>query len=101
MGTLLSTSGEWLDRPSVLDNLAFIGNPDVGTDNVIVGDLKAYNVILRGGFIVKVGYNGTDFAENKFSVVMEQYYYDYISTIRKKAIVKGADFATVKAALAV
>lgn len=99
MGITKSTQGEYLDRPSVLDNLAFIGNPDMGADAVIVGDLKAYNIILRGGFIVKIGYNGTDFAENKFSVVMEQYYFDYISDIRKKAIVKGPDFATVKTAI--
>lgn len=100
VGTLkASTSGLWLDRPSVLDNLAFIGNPDMGADDVLVGDFKAYNIILRGGFIVKVGYNGTDFAENKFSVVMEQYYFDYISDIRKKAIVKGATFAAVKTAI--
>ena len=92
-------SGEWQDRPSVLDGLSFIGNPDMAADAVIVGDLKAYNVILRGGFIIKVGYNGTDFAENKFSVVMEQYYYDYISAIRQPAIVKGATFAAVKTLL--
>ena len=42
----------------------------------------------------------TDFAENKFSVVMEQYYFDWISNIRKSAIVKGPTFADVKAELA-
>jgi hypothetical protein len=46
-----------------------------------------------------VGYNGTDFGDNKFSTVMEQFYYDYISTVRKVAIVSGPDFATVKAAI--
>ena len=101
MGILKSTQGEYLDRPSVLDNLAFVGNPDMAADAVLVGDLKAYNIILRGGFIVKIGYNGTDFAENKFSVVMEQYYFDYISAIRQAAIVKGPDFATVKTAISV
>lgn len=100
MGITKSTQGEYLDRPSVLDNLAFVGNPDMAADAVLVGDLKAYNIILRGGFIVKIGYNGTDFAENKFSVVMEQYYFDYISAIRQAAIVKGPDFATVKTAIA-
>jgi hypothetical protein len=48
---------------------------------------------------VKVGYNGTDFAQNMFSVVIEQYYYDYISAARTPAIVKGPDFATVKTAI--
>lgn len=99
MGITKSTTGEYVDRPSVLDNLSFVGNPGMGADDVLVGDLKQYNVILRGGFLVKVGYNGTDFAENRFSVVMEQYYYDYISAIRKAAIVKGTTFATVKAAI--
>lgn len=99
MGITKSTQGEYVDRPSVLDNLAFVGNPDMAADAVLVGDLKAYNIILRGGFIVKIGYNGTDFAENKFSVVMEQYYFDYISAIRQAAIVKGPDFATVKTAI--
>jgi len=100
LGTLVDADGRWIDRPSVLNNIGFIGNPDVAADDVMVGDFKAYNVLLRGGFIVKVGYNGTDFAENKFSVVMEQYYYDYISDIRKKAIVKGPDFETVRGLLA-
>ncbi len=99
MGITKSTQAEYVDRPSVLDNLAFIGNPDMAADAVMVGDFKAYNIILRGGFIVKIGYNGTDFAENKFSVVMEQYYYDYISAIRQSAIVKGPTFAAVKTAI--
>lgn len=99
MGITKDAENAYLNRPGVLDNIAFIGNPDVAADDVLVGDFKAYNIILRGGFIVKVGYNGTDFAENKFSVVMEQYYYDYISAIRQKAIVKGPDFATVKTAI--
>lgn len=99
MGITKSTTGVYVDRPKVLDNIAFIGNPAMGSDDVVVGDLKQYNVILRGGFLVKVGYNGTDFAENRFSVVLEQYYYDQIAAIRKPAIVKGTTFATVKTAI--
>jgi hypothetical protein len=49
--------------------------------------------------IMRVGYNGTNFAENKFSIVLEQFYFDYISAIRAKALVKGTDFATVKTAI--
>ena len=100
LGTEISTTGEWIDRPSILDGVSFIGNPDMGADDILVGDLKAYNMIMRGGFLIKVGYNGTDFAENKFSVVMEQFYYDYISTIRKAALVKGPTFTDVKGAIA-
>lgn len=99
MGITKSTQGEYLNRPDVLDNISFVGNPGMGVDNVIVGDLKQFNVLLRGGFIVKVGYNGDDFARNRFSVVMEQYYYSYISAIRTPAIVKGPTFAAVKQAI--
>jgi len=100
MGIIKNTQGSYLNPPAVLNNLAFVGNPDMGADDVLVGDLKQYNIILRGGMIVRVGYNGTDFAENKYSAVLEQFYFDYISTVRKPAIVKGPDFATVKAAIA-
>jgi hypothetical protein len=100
MGVLKSSQAEYLNRPEVINNLSFVGNPEQATDDVMVGDFKQYNILLRGGLIVKVGYNGTDFAENRFSVVMEQFYFDYISAIRAAAIVKGPDFATVKAAIA-
>jgi hypothetical protein len=99
LGTLQDSQGRWIDRPSVLNPLAFVGNPGMGADDVLVGDLKQYNVILRGGLIVRVGYNGTDFANNMFSVVLEQFYFDYISAIRAAAIVKGQTFAAVKTAL--
>ena len=72
----------------------------MAADAVVVGDLRQYHMVMRGGLIVKIGYNGTDFAENKFSVVMEQYYFDWISNIRKSAIVKGPTFADVKTELA-
>jgi hypothetical protein len=99
MGIAKDAQGAYLNRPKVLDNLSFIGNPDMTADQVLVGDFKQYNVILRGGLIVKVGYNGTDFANNMFSVVLEQFYFDYISSLRTPAIVKGPDFATVKTAI--
>lgn len=100
MGVSKNTQGSYLNPPAVINNLAFVGNPDMADDDVIVGDLKQYNIILRGGLIVRVGYNGTDMAENKYSTVLEQFYYNYISTIRTKAIVKGPDFATVRGLIA-
>lgn len=100
MGLLTDNEEAWLNTPDVIRGISFVGNPEVGSDDVIVGDFKQYNVMLRGGMIMKVGYNGTDFAENKFSVVLEQFYFDYISSIRSKALVKGTTFATVKAAIA-
>lgn len=99
MGVTKNTQGSYLNAPDVINNVNFVGNPDMGPDDVIVGDLKQYNIILRGGLIVRVGYNGTDFAENKYSVVLEQFYFDYISTVRKVAIVSGSTFAIVKTAI--
>lgn len=99
MGITKNTQGSYLNPPDVLAGIGFVGNAAMTGDNVLVGDLKQYNIILRGGLIVRVGYNGTDFAENRYSSVLEQYYFDYISTVRKVAIVKGPDFATVKTAI--
>lgn len=96
MGVTKDQQGAYLNRPEVLSGISFVGNPDMTADAVVVGDLKQYNMIQRGGIIVRIGYNGTDFAENKFSVVMEQFYFDYISDVRKAAIVKGPDFQDVK-----
>lgn len=96
MGITKDSTGAYLNPPRILDGVSFVGNPAMGADDLLVGDFKQYNIILRGGLIVRVGYNGTDFAENKFSVVLEQYYFDYISSIRKVAIVKAPNFQNVK-----
>lgn len=99
MGLKKDEQKAYLNAPDVIKNISFVGNAGVGADDVIVGDFKQYNILLRGGMIMKVGYNGTNFAENKFSVVLEQYYFDYISSIRAAALVKGTTFATVKSAI--
>lgn len=99
MGTMKDSTNNWLNNPAVLNNINIVSNPGQTASNVMVGDFKQYNVALRGGMIVKVGYNGTDFAQNMFSTVIEQFYFDYISAARTAAIVKGPDFATVKTAL--
>jgi hypothetical protein len=99
LGTMQASTMEWIDTPDVLANIAKIGNPSLAADQVLVGDFKQYNILLRGGLILKVGYNGTDFAENRFSQVLEQFYFDYISSLRTPAIVKGATFGAVKTAL--
>lgn len=99
LGTTQTSNFEWVDTPDVLSNMALIGNPAMGDDAVVAGDFKQYNILLRGGLIMKVGYNGTDFAENRYSTVLEQFYFDYISTLRTPAIVKGSTFAAVRALL--
>jgi hypothetical protein len=96
MGITKNNQGSYINPPDVINNIAFVGNPAMAADAVLVGDLKQYNIVLRGGLIVKVGYNGTDFANNQYSVVLEQFYFDYISAARKVAIVSGPIFANVK-----
>jgi hypothetical protein len=99
LNSQMDAEGRFLTPPVLLQNLNWVGNPAMAVDDVLVGDFKQFNIILRGGLIVRVGYNGTDFAQNMFSVAVEQYYYDYISPIRAVAIVKGATFAAVKTAI--
>jgi hypothetical protein len=99
VNTQMDTQGRFIDPPQALKDIAMVGNPAMATDDLLVGDFKQYNIILRGGLIVRVGYNGTDFAQNMFSTVLEQYYYDYISAVRAVAIVKGQTFAAIKTAV--
>lgn len=96
MGITKETTGGYINPPDVLNGISFVGNPAMAADDLLVGDFKQYNIILRGGLIVKVGYNGTDFANNLYSVVLEQFYFDYISAARKAAIVSGPTFQNVK-----
>jgi hypothetical protein len=99
VNTQMDSQGRFLMPPASLGGIAMVGNPAMATDDLLVGDFKQYNIILRGGLIVRVGYNGTDFAQNMFSTVLEQYYFDYISSIRAAAIVKGQTFAAIKTAI--
>lgn len=93
------TTGNYLDKPSILDGVRFVGNPAFVADNIVVGDLKQYNLIMRGAFIVKIGYVDDDLIHNRFTVVGEQFFFNYIPTSRKGAIVKGTTFTAVKAAI--
>ncbi len=97
IAVLKDTQGRYLNQPSYLDNVRMSGNPLISADDLIVGDLKQYNIILRGGMIVRIGLNGNNLIENKFTVVQEQLFFDYISQARKVALLKGPTFAAVKA----
>lgn len=98
MGVLKDTTTDYLNAPDVISGIKFIGNPGMGNDDVIVGDISKLNILLRGGFIVRVGYNGTDFAQNQFSVVLEQFFQSYVAAPFRPAIVKGT-FSTIKTAI--
>lgn len=99
MGILKDMDGAYLNPPSILSGISFIGNPEIAVDEAIVGDFSQYNCIMRGGLIMRMGYNADDFSKGRFSVSLDQFYFDYISDIRKKALVKGT-LSTLKAALA-
>ncbi len=99
MGTLKDEEKRWLGNPPILSGISMVSNPSWGNTNVIVGDMKQYNIALRGGIIVRLGWINDDFIKNKFGSVVEQFYFDYISDARKPAIVKGPDFSTVAEAI--
>lgn len=93
------TTGNYLTMPNGLSNIRLVGNAGFGIDNVIVGDVKEYNLVMRGNPIIKIGLDGEDFSHNRRSVIVEQFYYNYIPTNRRTAIVKGQTFATVEGAI--
>lgn len=72
-----------------------ITDPRIAIGRFLVGDGTTFNVDFRGGIIVRIGYNGTDFIQNQQTVVVEQYFYDYISNNRLGAWVYG-NFSVIK-----
>ena len=75
-----------------------IVDPRVAKGFFLIGDGSTYNVDFRGGLVVRIGYNGTDFIQNQMTVVVEQYFYNYIATNRLGAWVY-ANFSVVKGAI--
>lgn len=75
-----------------------IVDPAVTAGNFFVGDGSVYQVDLKGEVIVRVGYANDDFIRNQYSMVVEQYFYNYISNARKSGLIYG-NFATIKAAI--
>lgn len=75
-----------------------IVDPAVAIGNFFVGDGNVYNVDLKGDIIVRIGFNSDDFIKNQYSMVVEQYFYNYISQARKSGLIYG-NFAAIKAAI--
>lgn len=73
-----------------------IVDPRVAVGNFFIGDGSVYNVDLRGEVIVRIGYANDDFIRNQYSIVVEQYFYNYISDARRAGFIY-ANFATIKA----
>lgn len=72
-----------------------IVDPRIAVGSFLVGDGTTFNVDFRGDIIIRIGYNGTDFINNQQTVVVERYFFDYISTNRLGAWVYG-NFSTIK-----
>lgn len=73
-----------------------IVDPRVAVGNFFIGDGSVYHVDLRGEVIVRMGYANDDFIKNQYSLVVEQYFYNYISDARKAGFIY-ANFAVIKA----
>lgn len=78
---------------------AIITDPRVPIGNAFVGDGSIYNVDLRGDLIVRMGYSTGDFEANQYTLLVEQYFFNYISQAKKPGFVYFS-FAAVKAAIA-
>lgn len=78
---------------------AIITDPRVAIGFAFVGDGSIYNVDLRGDLIVRMGYSTGDFEANQYTLLVEQYFFNYISQAKKPGFVYF-NFETVKAAIA-
>ncbi len=72
-----------------------IVDPRVAIGHFLIGDGSTFNVDFKGGIITRIGYNQDDIIKNQQTLVVEQYYYDYISTNRLNAWVYG-NFSVIK-----
>lgn len=70
-------------------------HPDVPAGNFFIGDGSVYQVDFRGGVQVKIGYVNDDLIKNQYTVVVEQFFYNNISTARKAGLIY-ANFGAVK-----
>lgn len=73
-----------------------IVDPRVAIGNFFIGDGNAYNVDLKGEIQVRIGYNQDDFIKNQYTMIVEQYFYNYISEAKKSGFIY-ANFAVIKA----
>ena len=73
-----------------------IVDPRVAIGNFFIGDGNAYNVDLKGEIQVRIGFNSDDFIKNQYTMIVEQYFYNYISEAKKSGFIY-ANFAVIKA----
>lgn len=76
-----------------------ITDPRVAVGYAFVGDGSIYHVDLKGELIIRMGYSTGDFEANQYTLLVEQYFFNHISTAQKPGFVYF-NFATVKAVIA-
>lgn len=99
-----ATDGHYIDYAPIMNeinagSLSVFKHPSVGLQKFFLGDGSVYKVRLKGDLQVRIGFSGDDFDRNQNSVVVEQYWFDYVSQARKAGLVY-ADFGEVKTAIA-
>lgn len=71
-----------------------IVDPRVPVGNFFIGDGSVYHVDLKGDIVIRMGYNNDDLTKNQYTMVVEQYFYNYIATAKKPGFIY-ANFATI------
>lgn len=80
--------GDYLNPPFLNRiNALLVDATKVAVGFGLVGDLNQYNVDIYKDFTMRVGWINDEFIKNKFAVLGELRYHNYISENRKKAIV--------------
>lgn len=98
--------GHWIMPPFTWNGQTYefgkvIVDPDVAVGNFFIGDGSVYTVLMKGDIIIRIGYASStdDFESNQYTMIVEQYFYNYISTARTAGLIY-ASFDTIKADIA-
>jgi HK97 family phage major capsid protein len=81
-----------------LSGLTVISSTNITSDNFVIGDFSKFNVRVREGVNIQVGYEGDDFARNMVSILAEARLCCFVKANDTGAFVAG-DFTTALAAL--
>lgn len=80
--------GRYLNPPFLNRiNALLVDATKVAVGYGLVGDLSQYNVDIYKDFSLRIGWINDEFIKNKFAILGELRYHNYISDSRKKAIV--------------
>jgi HK97 family phage major capsid protein len=81
-----------------LSGLTIVSSTNITADNFLIGDFSKFNVRVREGVNIQVGYEGDDFARNMVSILAEARLCSFVKQNDVTAFVTG-DFTTAIAAL--